>query len=122
MKGKMTKLPFNGRFQPAQAAFEVVHGDLICPATNSGSCYFLTLIDQYTSFIHATLLHKKSGAMAAILEFKTKYEKQTGKQIKKIVTNGGGKFCNRELGNILKQEEIIHTVSPPYTPQHNGFA
>jgi transposase InsO family protein len=67
-------------------------------------------------------LNKKSGAVAAILEYKTTFEKQMGQQIKKIVTDGGGEFRSQELGKTLKEEGIIYTVSPPYTPQHNGFA
>jgi hypothetical protein len=38
------------------------------------------------------------------------------------VTDGGGKFCNKVLGNILREAGIQHNVSPLYTPQHNGIA
>jgi hypothetical protein len=42
--------------------------------------------------------------------------------MKKLVTDGRGEFCNRELGEILEASGVQHHVSPPYTPQHNGFA
>jgi hypothetical protein len=102
-----------------------VHGDLvgpINPSTNSGSRYFLTLVDQHTGYISTTLLKVKSDATAAILDFKNFFENQTGKSIKKLVTDGGGEFCNGLLADYLKEAGIAHNVSPPYTPQHNGFA
>ncbi|KAI7940779.1 hypothetical protein MJO28_013064 [Puccinia striiformis f. sp. tritici] len=125
MKGKMVKLPFKGSFSPTNLPLEVVHGDLvgpITPSTNSGFRYFLTLVDQHTGYIDVTLLKDKSEATAAIIEYKTKFEKQTGHSIKKLITDGGGEFCNKTLGEILKIEGIQHNVSPPYTPQHNGIA
>jgi hypothetical protein len=42
--------------------------------------------------------------------------------MKKLVTDGGGEFCNNTLSNILKSCGIQHNVAPPYTPQHNGIA
>jgi hypothetical protein len=125
LKGKMTKLPFKGHFSPTEKSLEVIHGDLvgpISPPTNGGARYFLTLVDQHTGFINISLLVEKSDATDAILEFKTHFEKQTGNQIKKLITDGGGEFCNKTLSEILKESGIQHNVSPPYTPQHNGIA
>jgi hypothetical protein len=103
----------------------VVHGDLVCPispATNGGCQYFLTLVDQHTGFIHIALLREKSDTTAKIVKYKTLYEKQTGNSIKKLITNGGGEFCNKVLSGILERDGIQHNVAPPYTPQHNGLA
>jgi transposase InsO family protein len=94
----------------------------ITPATNSGCYYFLTLVDQHTSYISITLLKKKSCATEAILDFKTFFEKQTGHNLLRLITDGGGEFCNWTLSNYLKKSGIQHNVSPPYTPQHNGIA
>jgi transposase InsO family protein len=123
--GKMTRDPFNGHFVPTEAALKVVHGDLvgpITPATNGGCRYFLKLVDQHTGYIHVSLLKEKSDAVTEIVKFKTKFEKQTNKKIKKLITDGGGEFCNNALGELLEKEGIQHNVSPPYTPQHNGMA
>jgi transposase InsO family protein len=124
-RGKMTKLPFKGYFNPAEKSMDIIHGDLvgpISPATNGGARYFLTLVDQHTGFININLLAEKADATKAIVEYRTYFEKQTGNPIKKIVTDGGGEFCNKVLGDILKEAGIQHNVSPPYTPQHNGIA
>jgi transposase InsO family protein len=125
LAGKMTCAPFKSHFTATTAALEVVHGDLvgpITPATNGGCRYFLTLVDQHTGYIHISLLKEKSDAVAKILKFKAKFEKQTNQKLKKLITDGGGEFCNNALGEILDSKGVQHNVSPPYTPQHNGMA
>jgi transposase InsO family protein len=125
MKGKVARIPFNQHFDATHHPLEVVHSDLvgpITPSTNSGARYFITLVDQHTGFISVTLLQQKSDATKAILEFKTFYKKQTGFSMKKLITDGGGEFCNKNLSAILQAQGIQHNVAPPYTPQHNGVA
>ncbi|PLW08619.1 hypothetical protein PCANC_24651 [Puccinia coronata f. sp. avenae] len=125
MTGKMTKLPFKGHFLETEAPMQVIHGDLvgpISPASNGGERYFLTLVNQHTGFIHVKVLKEKSNATSAIIQFKSFYEKQTGNAMKKLVTDGGGEFCNNTLGEILAKEGIQNNIAPPYTPQHNGVA
>ncbi|PLW55770.1 hypothetical protein PCANC_01615 [Puccinia coronata f. sp. avenae] len=125
MKGKLSRLPFRGHFDPTVAPLQVIHGDIvgpITPSTNSGKRYFLTLIDQHTGYISVTLLKQKSDAMSAFLGFKRFFEKQTGHLIKKLITDGGGEFINKAFAELLDSSGIQHNVSPPYTPQHNGMA
>ncbi|PLW27994.1 hypothetical protein PCASD_26554 [Puccinia coronata f. sp. avenae] len=125
MRGKVSRIPFKSHFDATSHPLEVVHGDLvgpITPSTNSGCRYFLTLVDQHTGFISTTLLKKKSNATAAILDFKQFFENQTGFNLKKLITDGGGEFCNATLSDCLKASGIQHNTSPPYTPQHNGLA
>jgi hypothetical protein len=42
--------------------------------------------------------------------------------MKKLITDGGGEFCNQTLAKILSSEGVQHNLAPPYTPQQNGFA
>jgi transposase InsO family protein len=121
----MTKLPFKGHFHPTKQSLEVIHADLVGPislASYVSAQYFLTLIDQHTGFINVSLLAEKSDSTNTILNYKTHFEKQTGNQIEKLITDGGGEFCNKTLGDILKEAGIQHNVSPPYTSQHNDIA
>ncbi|MFF0946099.1 hypothetical protein ACFYE2_18020, partial [Kocuria sp. CPCC 205300] len=101
MEGKVTRIPFNSHFKAATTVLEAVHADIvgpISPATNSGARYFLTLVDQYSGDTHTEILKLKSDAPAAILEFKTFFEKQTGNSITKLITDGGGEFrANRTV-------------------------
>ena len=125
MKGKLSRLPFRGHFDPAFAPLQVIHGDIVgpvTPSTNSGKRYFPTLIDQYTGYISVTLLKQKLDAMLVFLSFKTFFERQTGHLIKKLITDGGGEFVNKAFAEFLESSSIQHNISPPYTPQHNGMA
>jgi hypothetical protein len=74
IEGKVFCIPFQGNFDKADHPLTVlVHTNLvgpITPSTNSGKQYFITLVDQYTGFISVSLLHRKSNATEAILEFK----------------------------------------------------
>ncbi|KAI7952262.1 hypothetical protein MJO29_007893 [Puccinia striiformis f. sp. tritici] len=121
----MTRKSFKSHFDETIEPLEVVHGDLvgpISPSSNGGAKYFLTLVDQHTGYINVTILKEKSDTPEAISQFKTFYEKQTGKSIKKLITDGGGEFCNKTLSNILEESGVQHNISPPYTPQQNGIA
>ena len=58
----------------------------------------------------------------AIKNFKIFYETQMGRKMKKLITDGGGEFCNNHLSEWLELTGIQHNFSPPYTPQNNGVA
>ncbi|GAU38465.1 hypothetical protein TSUD_151880 [Trifolium subterraneum] len=44
------------------------------------------------------------------------------KSIKVLRTDGGGEYTSKEFENYCKDQCIIHEVTTPYTPQHNGLA
>jgi transposase InsO family protein len=125
MLGKLTKKSCNGTFKPVNAPLETVHADLvgpITPSTNGGAQYFLTLVDQHTGYIHTVILKTKDQATMEIANFRRLFEKQSGHALKKLISDGGGEFCNNALSAILTENGIVHNVSPPYTPQNNGVA
>ncbi|POW07899.1 hypothetical protein PSTT_07932 [Puccinia striiformis] len=83
------------------------HGDLvgpITPATNGGACYFLTLVDQFTGYIHKDILKEKSKACNSLIDFNRFFEKHTKRLFKRLITDGGGEFCNKLLSDFLKIE------------------
>ncbi|XP_019459894.1 PREDICTED: uncharacterized protein LOC109359651 [Lupinus angustifolius] len=47
-------------------------------------------------------------------------EKQSGKNLKIIRTDGGDEFTSREFENFYLDQGIVHEIIAPYTPQHNG--
>ena len=49
-------------------------------------------------------------------------EKESGKEIKVFKTDGGGEYIGGRFESYLKGNAISHSVSPPYTPKHNGLA
>ena len=54
--------------------------------------------------------------------FKILVEKQSGKSLKILRTDGGGEFTSGEFENFCRDNGIIHEIIAPYTPQHNGVA
>ncbi|GAU33536.1 hypothetical protein TSUD_143290 [Trifolium subterraneum] len=64
----------------------------------------------------------KSEAFEVFKRFKTLVEKQSDKSIKVLITDGGGEYTSKEFENYCKDQGIIHEVTTPYTPQHNGLA
>ncbi|MBW0523147.1 hypothetical protein O181_062862 [Austropuccinia psidii MF-1] len=49
-------------------------------------------------------------------------ETAQSRRIKKIVSDRGGEFINSEFKQLANESGFIHVMSPPYTPQLNGFA
>ncbi|PLW15887.1 hypothetical protein PCANC_14257 [Puccinia coronata f. sp. avenae] len=97
---KMTSLPFKHHFSNVHHPLQRIHMDLvgpIVPSSVSGFKYFLTIVDQYSSFK---------------IECK----------IKEVVSDNGGEFISHQFKNFTGDCGILHTFSPPETPKHNGYA
>jgi hypothetical protein len=48
-------------------------------------------------------------------------ERQTGKKLRCIRTDGGGEFCNELWDSYCKEFGIIHKTTSPYSSQSNGI-
>lgn len=42
------------------------------------------------------------------------------KKIKVLKSDGGGEYVSDEFKKFCEMDGIVHEVTPPYTPQHNG--
>ncbi|MBW0559536.1 hypothetical protein O181_099251 [Austropuccinia psidii MF-1] len=125
VKGKLTGIPFSHSFQTTSHAPEVVHMDLCGPMHTqslSGIRYFLILIDQFTGYTTAKFSKQKEETFAAFKEYKAWAENLHQRKIVKIVSDGGGEFNNNYFKKYAKIEGFEHSISPPYTPEHNGVA
>ncbi|GAU28641.1 hypothetical protein TSUD_159220 [Trifolium subterraneum] len=60
-----------------------------------------------------TLWHKR---------FKVLIEKESDKSIKILRTDGGGEYTSKDFENFYISQGIVHEITAPYTPQHNGMA
>ncbi|OXA44556.1 Copia protein [Folsomia candida] len=108
---KATKLPFPA--QPTRAAKkgELIHIDLsgrMPTKSLGGKEYFMLIKDDKTGFRHVSFLEKKSDAAENIINFLRFFKNQTGENIKRIKTDGGGEFMGEELQQFLREEGIIH--------------
>ncbi|MBW0460973.1 hypothetical protein O181_000688, partial [Austropuccinia psidii MF-1] len=84
--------------------------------------YFLTIVDQHTSFKFTRFLKQKSDALKEFIAVKNLIETTQGTKIRKIVSDRGGEFSNSEFQRLAHESGFVHVTSPPYTPQLNEFA
>lgn len=78
-------------------SLELVHGDfygLIEPTTLGGKRYFLLLIDDMICYMWLTLIASMDEASAAIKVFKAHAELESGRNLKALQTDRGGKFTS----------------------------
>ena len=87
-----------------------------------GSCYFETFIDDYTRHTWACLIAKESKVFASFLKVKSLAERETGKKIKCLRSNGGKEYFSDQFSSYLQKEGIRCEFSCRYTPEHNGVA
>jgi transposase InsO family protein len=107
----------------ASNLLDLVHVDLWGPATATslgGKRYFLTCYDDFSHHINLYFLANKSDALAALKEYSTMAEIQTGRKIKQIRSDGGGEFNSNAAVLFYKQKGIEHLLVPPGSHQQNG--
>ncbi|GAU13535.1 hypothetical protein TSUD_346390 [Trifolium subterraneum] len=124
--GKHPRSSFKSNFpMRSSEVLNVVHSDICGPIdvlSTGGNKYFITFVDEYSRMIWLYHIKAKSDAFEVFKIFKTLVEKQSDKQIKVLRTYGGGEYTSKEFENYCKDQGIIHEVTAPYTPQHNGLA
>ena len=83
--------------------------DLVGPmpvCTHSGFRYFVGFHDDASKFHTAYPLHSKDKALDAFVEFKAWAESQTGKRIKAIQDDKGGKFIGHQWDDLCSKHGI----------------
>jgi len=81
--------------------------------------YFVSFIYDYTRKTWIYLIKAKVEVIDVFRKFKAMISRQTGSFIKILKLDGGGEYVSTEFESHC-EEEIIHEVTPPYIPQHNG--
>jgi len=123
--GCQHKEAITGSRDKANEPLEVVHTDICGPmqvSTINGERYFITFIDERSGRIAVTLLKTKSEAIGAFQAYKARAEKEAEREIKRLRSDGGGEYMGLQFKSCLRVNGISHTVSPPYSPSHNGLA
>jgi transposase InsO family protein len=123
--GKHKRTSFPQSSNQAKQHLELVHTDLCGPMQTEsigGSFYFLTFIDDFSRKIWIYFLRHKSETFTKFKEFKAEAEKQSGKFLKVLRSDGGGEYNSREFANFCKSQGIIMQATTRYTPQQNGVA
>ncbi|MBW0479596.1 hypothetical protein O181_019311 [Austropuccinia psidii MF-1] len=122
---KAHRLPFQGKFPDALFPLGVIHMDVcgpIIPATPAGNRYIFQIIDGFSRMRFTFPLERKSDCLESFISFKRLVENQTGKKIRAVVTDNGGKFVNSKFTDLFKRFSIDHLLTAPFTPQQNPIA
>lgn len=109
----------------SQNLLDVVYSDCCGPFDTpslGNNKYFVSFVDEFSRKLWLYMLKLKSEVFETFKIFKSMVEKQTGRSIKILRTDGGGEFCSTEMSNYCKEHGIVHEITAPYTPQHNGIA
>ncbi|WVZ09086.1 hypothetical protein V8G54_022432 [Vigna mungo] len=124
--GKQTRSVFKKHaLKRVRQLLEVIYVDLCGPfdiSSLGGNKYFLLVVDEFSRKLWVYLLKEKCETYTNFINFCTMAERQSGKKIKIFRTDGGGEFNSGDMARFCTGKGIIHEVTAPYTPQHNGLA
>lgn len=84
------------------------------------SRYFILLKDDYSHYRFVYFIKKRSEVTEKFRCFLKRIDTEIGRTIKRMRTDNGLKFVNKEVQKILSQYGIKHERSVPYTPEQNG--
>src|SRR4051812_42084549 len=126
VKGKQHKGSFSkDAGHRTNAHLEVVYSDVCGPMqvdTLGGNRYFVTFIDDFSRKLWTYVIKRKDEVFDVFKRFKSMAERQCGRKLKILKTDGGGEYTSVAFGKYCDDEGIVREVVPPYTPQQNGAA
>ena len=131
--GKSHRHPFGHRDPStrAVAVMEAWHCDLAGPVYTKhaktieavdGGVYVLVVVDEYSHKVFGIVLKKKSDTIGHLISLHRLTTVQTGKQLKRVHSDGGGEFAGKRLLDYWSEHGVEVTSTPPHTPQRNGIA
>jgi transposase InsO family protein len=102
---------------------ELLHMDLfglVAYLSIGGSKYGLVIVDDFSRFTWVFFLQNKSETQGTLKRFLRRAQNEFEFKVKKIRSDNGSEFKNLQVEEYLKEEDIKHEFSAPYTPQQNG--
>ncbi|GBO45750.1 Retrovirus-related Pol polyprotein from transposon TNT 1-94 [Araneus ventricosus] len=137
LAGKDSKFKFCGlgkitrKFHPPNTnnqsndVLELIHADLCGPVdveSLGGFKYFLIIVDDYSGMYFSFFFRSKTEVISTFEKFKAKYENLRDKRIKRLRTDNGLEFLNKEIIAYLNKFGIMHEKTIPYNAESNGKA
>ncbi|KAA0062198.1 gag/pol protein [Cucumis melo var. makuwa] len=125
LERKMTKRSFTGKDLRAKTPLKLVHSDLSEPMNvkaRGGYEYFISFIDDYSTYGHVYLIQNKSGSFEKLKEYKAEVENETGKIIKTFPSDRCGEYMELRFEDYLIEHGTQSQLSTPSTPQQNGVS
>ena len=125
LAGKMHSNPFPSSPSKATKPLELIHSDLHGPLrtpTPEGYQYWVTFIDDCTSFWAVILLKNKSDTFQAFKTFKAWAENQLEAKIKELQDDKAGEYMSDEFNKFCDDCGIFRRHTTRNRPQQNGVA
>ena len=113
--GKQAKHAFPQDRHVSRNVLEIVHSDVwgLAKTTSMGGCkYYVTFIDDHTrklwvkSEVFTHFMKEKSEVFTHFQNFRVMVEKQTGKHVKCLRSDGGGECFSNEFSGYLRRNGI----------------
>jgi hypothetical protein len=105
---------------------DLIHTDLVGPleveSIQTHKKYILTFIDDSTRRSWIYMLKHKDEVFGWFKVWRAQVEKQSGRQVKILRSDGGGEYVSTEMRQWLAGAGIVQEFTQAYTPQQNGVA
>ena len=104
--GRQHKEAMTGKREKTTNLLENIHSDVCGPmeiAAIDGERYFVTFIDGASGRLAVSVLCSKGDVLENFIAYRQRAEKDTGKQIKTLRTDGGGEYMNNKFYTYLRE-------------------
>jgi len=121
--GKSPQMPFSSNKHRAEKICELIHIDTCGPypvLTRKKEQYFLAILDDNSNYGACSLLVQKSGACAAWIKTKARWENISGNKVKAIRVDNAKEFVEGKMCTELDNAGISVQATAPYAHQQNG--
>ncbi|GJP65650.1 hypothetical protein CLOP_g22518 [Closterium sp. NIES-67] len=125
VQSKLKQLPHRSSPSAAAQPLDLVHMDLWGPnpsPSRQGHRYMLVLVDDHSRYSSVPLLRSKGDASAAIIAWLKQASTHFGRPVRRLHSDGGGEFLNRQVASYCELHGIRQTHTLPHSPQQNGVA
>ena len=103
---------------------KLIHSDVGVVNVDSvgGSRYYVTFIDDFSSYTFVYFMKSKSDVFAKFKEFVLLMENLTEKKVKTLRSDNGGQYTSIEFQQFCTEHGIKRELTVPMTTEQNGKA
>ncbi|KAH9679155.1 hypothetical protein KPL71_026007 [Citrus sinensis] len=123
--GKSSRVKFSTGIHNSKRTQDYIHADLWGPTQTAflgGARYFLSLIDDFSRMVWVFSLKNKDKVFEQFKNWKTLVETQTNRKVKRLRTDNGLEFCNKDFDDFCTKHGMVRHKTVRHTPQQNGLA
>jgi transposase InsO family protein len=108
-----------------RSKFDIIHSDVRGPLHIQWlrrTKDFVTFIDTFSQYTWICLIRQNLDVKTVFWIVYNLVEIQFFAKIKKLKTDNGGEYVNKEMTAFLETKGIIYDLSPPYAHESNSLA